>query len=192
MRRASGPIGLIAVAAAVAAAAQQEELSFSVLVAIASEHMGVECERMLQPQPSSSELAQRDAKMSAAVFCDCMPPALAALERARGPQAVIAGDDFRALVMRQFDICGAQAVRDVSRRDCEQFTPLGAPPTYCTCFVAAIDDLTDEEIVADSVAARDNLEQRADARRSGTPEPPLQPGALARIDRECLLPPRAQ
>lgn len=191
MRHALGAIALVAVAAALSTAAQQEELSFSTLVAMASEQMDVECERMLRPQPSSSELAQRDAQMSAAIFCDCMPPALAALERARGPQAVITGNDFRALVMREFDVCGARAVRDVSRRDCNKFTPLGAPPTYCTCFVAAIDGLTDEEIVADSVAARQNLEQRADARRSGTPEPPLQPGALARIDRDCLLPPPA-
>ncbi len=192
MRRTSPAIGLIAVIATVATAAQQDALPFGDLIALASEQMSIECERKLEPLPAASELAQRDAAMSAAVFCDCMPPALAALERARSPQATVTGDDFRALVIREFDICGAQAVRDVSRRDCQKFTPLGAPPTYCACFSAAIEGLTDEQIVADSIAVRLNLEQRADARRSGTPEPPLQPGAVARIDGECMLPPRAQ
>lgn len=192
MRRTVGAIAFIAAAATLSAAGQQEELPFGELVAIAGEQIAVECERLRRPLPAGSELAQRDAQMGAAVFCDCMPPALAALERARSPQARISGEDFSALVLREFDVCGARAVRDASRSGCEKFTPLGAPPTYCACFAAAIDGLTDEQIVADSIAARDNLEQRADARRNGTPEPPLEPGLLARIDRECLLPPRSQ
>jgi hypothetical protein len=192
MQRNRFMLALIALTATVSTAAQQQGLPLGELVAMANEQMQTECERLLRPRPSASELAQRDARMGAAVFCDCMPPALAGLERDRTPQALVSGDDFSALVLREFDICGARAVREVSRRDCEKFTPLGAPPTYCACFVAAIDGLTDEQIVADSIAARDNLEQRADARRSGAPEPPLQLGLLARIDRECLLPPRSQ
>jgi hypothetical protein len=185
-------IGLVAIAATVSTAAQQEGLPVGELVAMANQQMEAECERLQQPRPSASELAKRDAAMGATVFCDCMPPALAALERDRSSQARISGDDFSALLLREFDICGARAVREVSRRDCAKFTPLGAPPTYCSCFAAAIDGLTDEQIVSDSIAARENLEQRADARRSGTPEPPLQLGIIARIDRECLLPPRSQ
>ena len=185
-------IALIAIAATVATSAQQEELPLGDLVAMANEQMKADCERLLHPPPSASELVQREAAMGAAVFCDCMPPALAALERDRSPDAFIGGDDFSALVMREFDSCGARAVRDVSKRDCEKFTPPGAPPTYCACFVAAIEGLTDEQIVADSIATRDNLEQRADARRSGAPEPPLELGLLARIDRQCLQPPRPQ
>jgi hypothetical protein len=192
MQRNAVLIGLMAMAATVSAAAQQEGLPFGDLVSMANEQMRAECERLLQPPPAASELAKRDAAMGATVFCDCMPPALAALERDRGPQTRISGEDFSTLVMREFDICGARAVRDVSRRDCAKFTPLGAPPTYCACFTAAIDGLTDEQIVSDSIAARENLEQRADARRSGTPEPPLELGVVARIDRECLLPARVQ
>ena len=123
--------------------------------------------------------------MSAAVLCDCMPPALEALGRARGPGTLISSEEFGALVMREFDICGAQTVRDSTRRDCAKFTPPDAPPTYCACFSAAIDGLTDEQIVEDSLASRDNLEQRAVARRDSTPEPPLYEGLLARIDKEC-------
>ena len=188
MRRTLGLISLIAVAAALSAPAQQTQAPFGDFIAMASQQMGIECERMRRPQPSANELAERDAEMGAAVFCDCMPTALAALGSARGPQTLISSDEFGPLVMREFDICGAQTVRASARRDCAKLTPPGAPSTYCACFVAAIDALTDEQIVADSIASRDNLEQRADARRNGTAEPPLQQGLLARLDEECQRP----
>jgi hypothetical protein len=192
MRRTVGAIGLIAAAASFCAAAQDEQLPLGELVAMASQQLRLECERLQRALPSLSELARRDAQMGATVFCDCMPPALSALERARSPQTSVSADDFSALVLREFDFCGARAVREASRSGCAQFTPVGAPPTYCACFTSAVDGLTDDEIVADSIAARENLESRADARRNGTPEPPLELGLLARIDRDCLLPPRTQ
>jgi hypothetical protein len=190
MRRALGLIGLIAVVPALCAPAQQAQLGE--FVAMASQQMGVECERMRRPQAFANELAEREAEMGAVVFCDCMPTALAALGRARGSQTLITSEEFGPLVMREFDICGAQTVRTSARRDCAKLTPPGAPSTYCACFVAAVDGLTDEQIVADSIASRDNLEQRADARRNGTAEPPLQQGLLARIDEECQQPPPAR
>jgi hypothetical protein len=190
MRRTLGLIGLIAVIPTLSAPAQQAPLGD--FVAMASQQMGSECERLRRPQVFPNELAEREAEMGAAVFCDCMPPALAALGNARGKQTLISVEDFGPLVMREFDICGAQTVRASARRDCAKLTPPGAPPTYCACFVAAIDGLTDEQIVADSIASRDNLEQRADARRNGAAEPPLQQGLLARIDEECQQPQPAQ
>ncbi len=187
MRRALGLIGLIAVVPALSAPAQQAQLGE--FVAMASQQMGIECERMRRPQAFANDLAEREAEMGAAVFCDCMPTALATLGRARGSQTLITSEEFGPLVMREFDICGAQTVRASARRDCAKLTPSGAPSTYCACFVAAVDGLTDEQIVEDSIASRDNLEQRADARRNGTAEPPLQQGLLARIDEKCQQPP---
>ena len=192
MRATIGLISLIGVVAALSAPAQQTQAPFGDFVAMASQQMGIECGRMRRPQVFANELAEREAEMGAAVFCDCMPTALAALGRARDPQTLIASEDFGPLVMREFDICGAQTVRVSARRDCAKLTPPGAPSTYCACFVGAIDGLTDEQIVADSIASRDNLEQRADARRNGAAEPPLQQGLLARIDQECQRPPPAQ
>ena len=186
MRRALWLISLIVVPALSASA--QQEAPFGDFVAIASQQMGTECERLRQPRAFTNEQAEREAEMGAAVFCDCMPPALAALGRARGSETPITSEEFGPLVMREFDICGAQTVRASARRDCAKLTPPGAPSTYCACFVAAVDGLTDEQIVADSIASRDNLEQRADARRNGTAEPPLQQGLLARIDEECQQP----
>ena len=57
---------------------------------------------------------------------------------------------------------------------------------------AGVEALTDEQIVADSFAVRDNLTERANARRNGTGEPPLQPGLLARIDERCRVPEHAR
>jgi hypothetical protein len=192
MRRTAGLIGLIAVAATASTPAQQGEVPFGDLVTIASQQMGVECERTLGLRPFPNELAEREAEMSAAVFCDCMPPAMEALGRARGSQTLITSEEFGALVMREFDICGARTVREYTRRDCEKFTPPNAPPTYCACFSTAVDSLTNEQIVEDSLASRDNLEQRVVARRNSTPEPPLYEGLLARIDKQCQQPPAAQ
>jgi hypothetical protein len=180
-------IGLIATFAAAPAAGQPIELPFGNLIATASEQVALECERLLEPQSFVSELAEREAEMSKTVYCDCMPPALQTLGRARDSQTLITGDEFRALVLREFDGCGARTVRESTRRDCAKFTPPSAPPTYCACFSAAVDALTDEQIVADSIASRDNLEQRVIARRNSTPEPPLYESRLARIDRECRL-----
>ena len=39
-----------------------------------------------------------------------------------------------------------------------------------------------------SIASRDNLEQRREARRNSTAEPPLYESLLARIDRQCRVP----
>lgn len=186
MSRTLGLIVLVSTLGTVSAAAQQVDLPYGSLVSAAGEQIANQCVRLLDAPPSNSELAARAAEMSKAVFCDCMPPAIADLGRARAPNALIDGDEFGALVLREFDVCGARAVRETTRRDCAKFTPANAPPTYCTCFSAAVDALSDEEIVADSVASRDNLEQRADARRNQAPEPPLQLTLLARIDNECL------
>ena len=186
MSRTLGLIVLVSALGTVSAAAQQVDLPYGSLVSAAGEQIANQCVRLLDAPPSNSELAERAAEMSKAVFCDCMPPAIADLGRARAPDALIDGDEFGALVLREFDVCGARAVRETTRRDCAKFTPANAPPTYCTCFSAAVDALSDEEIVADSVASRDNLEQRADARRNQAPEPPLQLTLLARIDNECL------
>ena len=192
MRCTLGLTGFIGALAASSSLAQQAEVSFGDLVEAASEQMAVECELWLNLQPLPNELANREAEMSAAMFCDCMPPALQALGRDRGSDSLITGEEFGALVLREFDICGARTVRDATRRDCAKFTPPNAPPTYCACFSGAVDSLTDAEIVEDSLASRDNLEQRAAARRDSTPEPPLREGLLARIDLQCKQPPTAQ
>ena len=188
MSRTLGLIVLVSALGTVSAAAQQADLPFGNLVTAAGEQIANQCVRLLDAPPSNNELAARAAEMSKAVFCDCMPPAIVDLGRARAPDALIGGDEFGALVLREFDVCGARAVRETTRRDCAKFTPPNAPPTYCACFSAAVDALSDEEIVADSIASRDNLEQRADARRNQAPEPPLQLSLLARIDDECLHP----
>lgn len=169
--------------------AQQTDLPFGDLVAAAAEQVADQCERLLDLPTSANELMERETEMSRAVFCDCMPPALDGLGRTRSPSTLVRGDEFGALVMREFDVCGAQAVRNTTRRDCAKFTPLNAPPSYCSCFSAAVDDLTDEEIIEDSIASRDNLEQRRDARRNSTPEPPLFESLLVRIDRQCRIAP---
>lgn len=171
------------------ATAQQTELPFGDLVAAAAEQVADQCERLLDVPTSANELMERETEMSRAVFCDCMPPALDGLGRTRSPNTLVRGDEFGALVMREFDVCGAQAVRDTTRRDCAKFTPLNAPPTYCACFSAAVDELTDEEIIEDSIASRDNLEQRRDARDNSLPEPPLFESVLVRIDRQCRIAP---
>jgi hypothetical protein len=172
----------------VSAVAQQPSLPFGDLVAAAGEQVADQCALLLDAPPSTSELAERQAEMSKAVFCDCMPPAIEALRRARAPDTLIASDEFGMLVLQEFDACGARSVRETTRRDCAKFTPPNAPPTYCTCFSAAVDALSDVEIVEDSIASRDNLEQRVIARRNSTPEPPLYEGLLARIDRQCRVP----
>jgi hypothetical protein len=192
MGRTLGLIVLIGALGTVSATAQQADLPFGDLVTAAAEQISGECERLLDAPPSPSELVERETEMSKAVLCDCMPPALDDLRRTREPQVLIGGAAFGELVLQEFDVCGARAVRETARRDCAKFTPPNAPPTYCSCFAAAIDSLTDDQIVADSIAARDNLEQRRDARRNSTPEPPLFESLLVRIDRECLLPPPAQ
>jgi hypothetical protein len=187
-----GLIGLIALCRPVFAPAQQDELPLRDLLATATGRMALECERLLEPQSFSSELAEREAQMSAAVYCDCMPLALEGLGRARGSQSFITGAEFAALVLGEFDVCGARAVRDSARRDCAKFIPPNAPPMYCECFSAAVDGLTDEQIVEDSIASRDNLEQRVTARRNSTPEAPLYESLLARIDKQCRVPSPAQ
>ena|SRR5687768_9601588 len=186
MGRILGLIVLMNALATVPATAQQADVPFGDLVAAAGEQIASQCVRLLDAEPSTNELAERAAEMSKAVFCDCMPTAIEGLGRARAPSTPISTDEFGALVLREFDACGAQVVRETTRRDCAKFTPANAPPTYCTCFSAAVDGLTDDQIVADSIASRRNLEQRADARRDGTPEPPLELTLLARIDTECL------
>jgi len=189
MSRTFGLIVLVSTLGSVSVAAQQLDLPYGNLVAAAGEQIANQCVRLLDAPRSDNELAERAAEMSKAVFCDCMPPAIEGLGRARAPDALIGGDEFGALVLREFDVCGARAVRETTRRDCAKFTPANAPPTYCTCFSAAVDALSDEEIVSDSIASRDNLEQRADARRNNTEEPALQLTLLARIDDQCLHPP---
>jgi hypothetical protein len=188
MRRTLGLAALTSLISIVAAPAQDAAVPFGDLVAAASERLGVECERVLSGRPLPNDLAEREAEMSAAIVCDCLPPALEAERVARGAQAPITSGEFAALFMRELDICGARAVRDVTRRTCPQFAPPGAPATYCTCFATAVDGLTDEQIVEDSIASRDNLEQRLLARRTEAPEPPLYDGLLARIDRDCRRP----
>jgi hypothetical protein len=188
MRRTLGLTGFIGALAAFSSPAQQAEVSFGDLVETASAQMAVECEHWLNLQPLPNELANREAEMSAAMFCDCMPAALQALGRDRGLDTLITGEEFGALVLREFDVCGARTVRETTRRDCAKFTPPNAPSTYCACFSAEVDGLTDDQIVADSLTSRDNLEQRAAARRSSTPEPPLYEGLLARIDLQCKQP----
>jgi hypothetical protein len=183
-----GLIGLIALFRPASAPAQQDELPLRDLLAAASGQLALECERLLQPQSFSSELAERESQMSAAVYCDCMPLALEALGRARGSQSFITGTEFGALVLGEFDVCGARAVRDSARRDCPKFVPPNAPPMYCDCFSAAVDGLTNEQIVEDSIASRDNLEQRVMARRNSEPEAPLYESLLARIDTQCRAP----
>jgi hypothetical protein len=189
MGRVLGLSLLVGVLGAAAATAQQPALPFGDLVSAAGEQIADQCVRLLDAKPSTNELAERAAEMSKAVFCDCMPPAVAGLGRARAPDALIASDEFGALVLREFDVCSARAVRETTRRDCAKFTPPNAPPSYCTCFAAAVDALTDEQIVSDSIASRDNLEQRRDARGNAAPEPPLYESLMARIDRQCLVSP---
>jgi len=184
----SRPLGLIVLASVlvtICATAQQAAVSYGNLVAAAGEQIANQCVRLLDEPPAANELAERAAEMSKTVFCDCMPPAIANLGRTRAPGTLIGTEEFGALVLHEFDVCGAQAVRETTRRDCAKFTPPNAPPTYCACFSAAVDALTDEEIVSDSIASRDNLEQRRDARSNSTPEPPLYDGLMARIDRQC-------
>jgi len=188
MRHILGPIGFIAVAATLCTPAQQVELPLGDLVSAASEQMIVECERLLAARPLPSELAEREAEMAATVFCDCMPPALAALGQARGLQTPMTGEAFGALVLHEFDVCATRTVRESTRRSCPQFAPPAAPPMYCECFTAALDGLTDDQIVEDSIASRQNLEQRLAARRNSTPEPALYEGLLARIDKQCQQP----
>lgn len=189
MSRPLGPIVLVSVLATISATAQQADVSYGNLVAAAGEQIANQCVRLLDAPSPDNELAERAAEMSKAVFCDCMPPAIAALSRARAPDALINTEEFGALVLHEFDVCGAQAVRETTRRDCAKFTPPNAPPTYCDCFSAAVDALSDEQIVSDSIASRDNLEQRRDARNNSTPEPALYEGLMARIDRQCVAPP---
>jgi len=189
MGRILGLIVLVSVLGPASAAAQETGLPLGDLVAAAGQQIASQCEQLLDAPAASSELGERSAEMSKAVFCDCMPPAIQALG-ARASDTPIDSDEFGALILREFDTCGARAVRDTTRRDCAKFTPANAPPTYCTCFSAAVDGLTDEQIVDDSIASRDNLEQRRDARRNSTPEPPLYESLLARIDRECRVAPR--
>jgi len=174
------------------AMAQQPKLPFGDLVTAAGEQIADQCTLLLDTPPSTNELAERAAEMSKAVFCDCMPPAIEALGRTRARDTLVDSGEFGALVLQEFDACGARSVRETTRRDCAKFTPPNAPPTYCTCFSAAVDALSDAEIVEDSIASRDNLEQRVIARRNSTPEPPLYEGLLARIDRQCRIPARAQ
>jgi|KBSSwiStaDraftv2_1062776.scaffolds.fasta_scaffold550576_2 hypothetical protein len=192
MRRILGLSLLIGALGTASAAAQQPALPFGDLVTAAGEQIADQCVRLLDAPRSTNELAERAAEMSKAVFCDCMPPAIVSLGRARAPTEVIASDEFGALVLREFDACGARAVRETTRRDCAKFTPPNAPPTYCTCFSAAVDALTDEQIVSDSIASRDNLEQRRDARGNSAPEPPLYESLMVRIDRQCLASPPPQ
>jgi hypothetical protein len=188
MRRTCPLLGLLALIP-VASTYGQETIAvpFGDLIAATSEQIAMDCERMLNLRASTTELAEREAEMSATVLCDCMPTALAALGRTRGPQTLISGAEFTALLLPEFDRCGAQTVRETTRRDCAKFTPPNAPPTYCTCFSDAVDALSDEEIVEDSIASRDNLEQRVLARRNSTPEPPLREGLLGQIDRQCRI-----
>jgi hypothetical protein len=189
MSRMLGPSFLIGMLGTAFAIAQQPALPFGDLVTAAGEQIADQCVRLLDEKPATNELAQRAAEMSKAVFCDCMPPAIVDLGRSRAANVLIASDEFGALVLREFDVCGARAVRETTRRDCAKFTPPNAPPTYCSCFAAAVDALTDAQIVDDSIASRDNLEQRRDARDNSTPEPPLYESLMARIDRQCLVPP---
>ena len=186
MSRPLGLIVLVSVLETISATAQQTAVSYGNLVAAAGEQIANQCVRLLDEPPAANELAERAAEMSKTVFCDCMPPAIANLGRARAPNALIGTEEFGALVLHEFDVCGAQAVRETSRRDCAKFTPPNAPPTYCACFSAAVDALTDEQIVSDSIASRDNLEQRRDARNNSTPEPALYDGLMSRIDRQCV------
>ena len=193
MRRTHPLIGLVALIPTASMSGQETiPVPFGDLIAAASEQMATGCARMLDSQASATELAKREAEMGAAVLCDCMPPAVEALGRTRGPQTLVSGTEFAALLLPEFDRCGAQAVRDTARRDCARLTPPNAPPTYCTCFTSAVDALTDEEIVEDSIASRDNLEQRVEARRNSTPELPLYDTLLARIDRQCRVPAKAE
>jgi hypothetical protein len=187
MSRPFGLIVLLSVLGTISATAQQGAVSYGNLVAAAGEQIANQCVRLLDEPPAENELAERAAEMSKTVFCDCMPPAIANLGRARAPDAPIGTEEFGALVLHEFDVCGAQAVRETTRRDCAKFTPPNAPPTYCACFSAAVDALTDEQIVSDSIASRDNLEQRRDARNNSTPEPALYEGLMARIDRQCVV-----
>jgi hypothetical protein len=180
---------VVSVLGTVSATAQQTDLPFGDLVTAAGEQIADQCVRLLDAQPATNELAQRAAEMSKTVFCDCMPPAIVDLGRSRAPGSLVASSEFSALVLREFDVCGAKAVRETTRRDCAKFIPANAPPTYCTCFSAAVDALTDEQIVDDSIASRDNLEQRRDARGNSAPEPALYESLMARIDRQCLVPP---
>jgi hypothetical protein len=185
MRRILAPILLLSSLGTISVAAQEAALPLADLVAEAGAQIASQCVRLLDEPPSTSELAQRAAEMSKTVFCDCMPPALESLKSARAPTTPIGGDEFRVLVLHEFDTCGARAVRETTRRDCAKFTPPNAPPTYCECFANAVDALTDQEIVDDSIASGVNLEQRRDARRNSAPEPPLGETLLARIDRQC-------
>lgn len=187
MGRTLGLIVLMSALATLPATAQQTDVPLRDLVAAASEQIASQCVRLLDAPAAANELAQRANEMSKSVFCDCMPPAIEGLKRTRAPETPIGTEDFSALVMREFDACGAQAVRETTHRDCAKFTPPNAPPTYCMCFSASVDALTDEQIVEDSIASRDNLEQRRDARNNSAPEPPLYEGLMTRIDRECLI-----
>jgi hypothetical protein len=189
MGRILGLIVLASVLGTASATAQETGLPLGDLVAAAGQQIASQCERLLDAPAASSELGERAAEMSKAVFCDCMPPAIQALGRARAPDTPIDSDEFGDLILREFDTCGARAVRDTTRRDCAKFTPANAPPTYCSCFSAAVDGLSDEQIVDDSIASRDNLEQRRDARRNATAEPPLYESLLVRIDRQCRVAP---
>jgi len=189
MSRILGLSLLIGALGTAAATAQQPPLPFADLVTAAGEQIADQCVRLLDAPPAANELAQREAEMSKTVFCDCMPPAIVDLGRSRAADSLTTGGEFSALVLREFDVCGARAVRETTRRDCAKFTPDNAPPTYCACFSAAVDALTDEQIVDDSIASRDNLEQRRDARGNSAPEPALYEGLMARIDRQCLVPP---
>jgi hypothetical protein len=192
MGRMLGLSVLIGALVTASATAQQAGVPFGDLVAAAAEQVADQCRRLLDAPASPNELVERETEMSRAVFCDCMPPAIDELGRTRRAEAPIVAEEFGALVMHEFDVCGAQAVRETTRRDCASFTPPNAPATYCACFSAAVDGLTDEEIIEDSIAARDNLEQRRDARRNSTPEAPLFESLLVRIDRQCRVPPRAE
>src|SRR5688572_8580918 len=95
-------------------------------------------------------------------------------------------DEIATLVGRQFDLCGAKTVRDTAKRDCPRFAPADAPPTFCRCITAALDALTDEQIVEDSIAARRNFDERVAALRESRPQPPKYESLMDPIERTCL------
>src|SRR5262245_31457062 len=90
---------VVSVLGAVSATGQQADLPYGDLVAAAGEQIANQCVRLLDTPSSANELAERAAEMSKTVFCDCMPPAIEGLGRARAANALIDSGEFGALVL---------------------------------------------------------------------------------------------
>src|SRR5688572_8580917 len=85
-------VDLLIIAAVVIAAfcaqAQQDPIPLGAAIAAARDQTALQCDAARSPPLRGDELAEREREMGAAVFCDCMPAALDALERVRGARTL--------------------------------------------------------------------------------------------------------